>query len=549
MRIKHNSIIWYPLVIALSIVAGILIGNYISTQKFILDKDRKINAVLNLVQSEYVDSVDIKDLVEMTIPEIITNLDPHSYYIPAKFVTEETNKLDGAISGGGVSFYMLSDTASITEIIPGGPAEKAGILAGDRIVSVDGKSIVGKQITADEIQKKIRGEKGTKVKLGIKRNSSKKILYFTITRGDIPINTVDASYMIDPQTGYIKVSKFGRNTYDEFLSALIKLKSDGAKRFIVDLRGNAGGYMEMAILMVNEFLPQGELIVYTKGRKAKEDLQVWSDNQGSFHNEQVAILIDDYSASASEIMAGALQDNDRALIVGRRSFGKGLVQKRIYLPDSSVVHLTVSRYYTPSHRCIQKDYVPGDDDDYNMEIYNRYTHGEFYNADSIKVDESKIFRTANGRTVYGGGGIVPDIFVSNDTTGITTYYMSVANSGLIHKFAYTYVDINRDYLKSIKSTKQLLKAMPDDTSLLYDFVNFAKDNGIPARWYYINQSQKLLVQQIRALIIRETLGVEEFYKYYNKTDNTVNAALKALNEGKGRFPITVEIQGNHHYHN
>ena len=315
------------------------------------------------------------------------------------------------------------------------------------------------------------------------------------------------------------------------------------------MRGNAGGYMEMAILMVNEFLPQGELIVYTKGRKAKEDLQVWSDNQGSFHNEQVAILIDEYSASASEIMAGALQDNDRALIVGRRSFGKGLVQKRIYLPDSSVVHLTVSRYYTPSHRCIQKDYVPGDDDDYNMEIYNRYTHGEFYNADSIKVDESKIFRTANGRTVYGGGGIVPDIFVSNDTTGITTYYMSVANLGLIHKFAYTYVDINRDYLKSIKSTKQLLKAMPDDTSLLYDFVNFAKDNGIPARWYYINQSQKLLVQQIRALIIRETLGVEEFYKYYNKTDNTVNAALKALNEGKGRFPITVEIQGNHHYHN
>ena len=201
---------------------------------------------------------------------------------------------------------------------------------------------------------------------------------------------------------------------------------------------------------------------------------MWSDNQGSFHNEQVAILIDEYSASASEIMTGALQDNDRALIVGRRSFGKGLVQKRIYLPDSSVVHLTVSRYYTPSHRCIQKDYVPGDDDDYNMEIYNRYTHGEFYNADSIKVDESKIFRTANGRTVYGGGGIVPDIFVSNDTTGITTYYMSVANLGLIHKFAYTYVDINRDYLKSIKSTKQLLKAMPDDTSLLYDFVNFAK---------------------------------------------------------------------------
>lgn len=547
MRIKHNSIIWYPLVISLSIIAGILIGHHISTQKFILDKDRKINAVLNLIQSEYVDSVDIHDLVERTIPEIIANLDPHSYYIPFSDVKDENDKLEGSISGVGVTFFMMEDTAHIEEVIPNGPAEKAGILSGDRIVSVDGESIIGANISSESIQKKIRGEKGTKVKLGIKRNSSKKPLSFIIVRGDIPINTVDVSYMLDNKTGYVKVNKFGRNTYNEFLSALIKLKGEGASRFIVDLRGNAGGYMEMAILMVNEFLPQGELIVYTKGRKLREDIQVWSDSQGSFHDNQVAVLIDEYSASASEIMAGALQDNDRGLVVGRRSFGKGLVQKQIYLPDSSVVRMTVARYYTPSHRCIQKDYTLGNEDDYGLEVYNRYTHGELYNADSIKVDKSKIFKTANGRTVYGGGGIVPDIFVPNDTTGITTYYMAVANLGLIQKFVYTYVDLNRDYLQSVKTTDKLMRMLPNDDALLYDFVNFAKDNGVPMRWYYINQSRNLIIRQLRALIIRDVIGTEAFYKYYNLNDKTIHAALKALNEKKGAFPITVEIQGNKHF--
>ena len=401
MRIKHNSIIWYPLAIAISIVTGILIGNYISTQKFILDKDRKINSVLNLIQSEYVDSVDIKQLVEMSIPQIITNLDPHSYYIPENDVKEENDKLNSSVSGIGVTFFMYRDTARIEEIIPNGPAEKAGLMTGDRIISVDGQSIVGTEISDKGIQSKIRGDKGSKVVLGIKRNTAKEPLKFTILRGDIPINTVDAAYMLDKQTGYVKVTKFGRSTYSEFLSALIKLKKEGANSFVVDLRGNAGGYMEMAILMVNEFLPQGELIVYTKGRKMREDIQVWSDSQGSFHEEQVVVLIDEYSASASEIMAGALQDNDRGLVVGRRSFGKGLVQKQIYLPDSSVVRLTTARYYTPSHRCIQKDYQRGKEDDYSMEVYNRYTHGELYNADSIKMDKSQVYKTANGRTVYG----------------------------------------------------------------------------------------------------------------------------------------------------
>lgn len=539
MRIKHNSIIWYPLVISIAIVLGIVIGNYISTKKFTLDKDRKINAVLNLIQSEYVDSIDVKDLVEQAIPAIIGNLDPHSYYIPASDIRAENEKLDGSMSGIGVSFFMMNDTANVDQVIPNGPAEKVGMLAGDRIISVNGESIVGGTLTAEGIRSKIRGEKGTKVKIGVKRNSSKKTLTFTITRDDIPMNTIDVSYMLDDKTGYIKIAQFGKNTYDEFFAALSKLKKDDASRYIVDLRGNPGGYMEMAILMVNEFLEQGELIVYTKGRKEREDIQVWSDDQGSFHDAQVAVLIDEYSASASEIMAGALQDNDRGLVVGRRSFGKGLVQKQIYLPDSSAIRLTIARYYTPSHRCIQKDYTLGDEDDYSKELYDRYSHGELYSADSIKVDKSKIFRTANGRIVYGGGGIVPDIFVPNDTTGITTYYRAVANLGLLQQYVYTYVDINRDQLKNVKSVKQLMGMMPSDDALTYDFVCYARDNGVPMRWYYINLSRSLIARQLRALVIRDVLGSEEFYRYYNRTDNTVNAALKALNDGKGKFPITL----------
>lgn len=539
MRIKHNSIIWYPLVISIAIVLGIVIGNYISTKKFTLDKDRKINAVLNLIQSEYVDSIDVKDLVEQAIPAIIGNLDPHSYYIPASDIRAENEKLDGSMSGIGVSFFMMNDTANVDQVIPNGPAEKVGMLAGDRIISVNGESIVGGTLTAEGIRSKIRGEKGTKVRIGVKRNSSKKTLTFTITRDDIPMNTIDVSYMLDDKTGYIKIAQFGKNTYDEFFAALSKLKKDGASRYIVDLRGNPGGYMEMAILMVNEFLEQGELIVYTKGRKEREDIQVWSDDQGSFHDAQVAVLIDEYSASASEIMAGALQDNDRGLVVGRRSFGKGLVQKQIYLPDSSAIRLTIARYYTPSHRCIQKDYTLGDEDDYSKELYDRYTHGELYSADSIKVDKSKIFRTANGRIVYGGGGIVPDIFVPNDTTGVTTYYRAVANLGLLQQYVYTYVDINRDQLKNVKTVKQLMGMMPSDDALTYDFVCYARDNGVPMRWYYINLSRSLIARQLRALVIRDVLGSEEFYRYYNRTDNTVNTALKALNDGKGKFPITL----------
>ena len=539
MRVKNNPVIWFPLIIAISIVFGIIIGNHISTKKFILDKDRKINTVLNFIESEYVDTVDIKELVELAIPQLISNLDPHSYYIPAKDVKAVNDDLNGSISGIGITFTMMNDSAHVIEIIPNGPAEKAGLMPGDRIVTVNDSSIVG--MTSDKIQSLIRGTKDTKVKLGIKRCTSKKLLPYEITRGDIPVNTVDASYMIDKRTGYIKVNKFGRNTYDEFLNALNLLKEEGATRYIVDLRSNAGGYMEMATLMVNEFLSKGELIVYTLGRDPKENLQVWSDNHGSFHDAQIAVVIDEYSASASEIFAGAIQDNDRGLIVGRRSFGKGLVQKQTYLPDSSAIRLTTARYYTPSGRCVQKDYKKGDDESYSLEVYNRYEHGELYNADSIRVDDSKIYKTMNGRTVYGGGGIIPDIFVPNDTAGISSYYIAVFNKGLLHSFAFKYTDINRVQLNKAKDLKHLLRMLPSDDALTYDFVMYARDNGVPVRWYYISQSRQLLARQLKALIVRDILGMEAQYEFANRTDNAIQAALKALDDGEGRFPVTIEL--------
>ncbi len=544
MRIKNNPIIWFPLAIAISIVLGIFIGNHISTKKFVLDKDRKINTVLNFIEGEYVDSVNIHDLVEQTIPKVIANLDPHSYYIPAKDVTSVNDELDGSISGIGVTFSMMNDTAHVIEVISGGPAEKAGMMAGDRIVTVNDSIITGNLISSEKVQRLIKGEKGSTVKIGIKRNNSKTILNLDIVRGDIPINTVDAAYVIDKNTGYVKVSKFGRNTYNEFLTSLVILESKGCTKFIIDLRGNAGGYMEMATLMANEFLSKGEMIVFTKGRDPRENIQVWSDNNGSFHDAQVAVLIDEYSASASEILAGALQDNDRGIVVGRRSFGKGLVQKQTYLPDSSALRLTIARYYTPSGRCVQKGYKSGDDMSYSTELYDRYSNGEVYNVDSIKVDKSHIFKTANGRTVYGNGGIVPDIFVPNDTSGITSYYIAVVNKGLLNKYSFEYIDKNRERLSKIKDVKALMRALPSDDALTFNFVMYAKENGVPVRWYYISQSRDLLARQLKAMIVRDLLGIEAQYMVFNKDDKTVAAALKALKNGDAEFPVKIEIQGN-----
>lgn len=534
---KHDYL-WLPLAIAFSVIIGIVVGNQFSNQRYTADSDRKLNTILNLIADDYVDdSVNINNLIEMSIPQILSKLDPHTVYFSAKDMKAAQEELDGSFSGIGISFQIYNDTITVIEVIPGGPSYKAGILAGDRIVTVDDSTYVGESIDANFVKSKLRGDKNTIVKLGVKRSTSTKLLTFNVKRGDVPVNSVDAYYMIEPTTGYVKVNQFGSNTYNEFINALSTLKKDGAKRYIVDLRGNGGGYMEVAITMANEFLSENQLIVCTKGRFKRDDSMVYSDGNGSFQDAELVVLIDEYSASASEIFAGAIQDNDRGLIIGNRSFGKGLVQKQFMLPDSSAIRLTIARYYTPSGRCIQKSYKEGEMA-YEKELLNRYSNGELFSRDSIKIDKSKIFETAHGRKVYGGGGIIPDIFVPRDTSGISSYYIAVLNAGLIQQFAFHYVDVNRGVLKQMKDYKQFLRTLPGNDALINDFVDYAAHKGIPARWYYINISRDLIASQLKALIARDVFGANAYYPIINKTDKVIEVAVKSLNKHKASFPIT-----------
>ena len=532
-----NRFLWLPLAIAVAMVVGIFFGSRFTNNKPVAENDRKLNAILNLIANDYVDTTNLHDLIEMSIPEILSNLDPHTSYFTAEDLKAATDDLNGSFSGIGISFMMVSDTISVIEVIPGGPSEKVGLMAGDQIVMIDDSVAVGPKMTNGEVMKRLRGDKGSQVKLGIKRQNSKKLLSYTVTRGDIPVNTVDTYYMIDNITGYVKINQFGVHTYDEFITAMASLQEEGAKRYMIDLRGNGGGLMQMAVLMVNEFLPAGQPIVFTKGRYMHDDGDVWSDGNGSFQDAEVAVLIDEFSASASEIFAGALQDNDRGLLVGCRSFGKGLVQKEFVLPDNSAIRLTTARYYTPSGRCIQKDYKEGMFS-YEKELFDRYLNGELYSRDSVKVDQNQVFSTMNGRTVYGGGGIVPDIFVARDTSGITSYYIDVANAGLLQRYAFNYCNNNRSFLNQLDDYTEFLRVAPSDDALIKDFVDYAAKNNIAPRWYYINQSHDLLATNLKALIARDIFGNMAFYPILNRNDKTVLAALRALNSHKAAFPIT-----------
>ncbi len=533
---QNKLIIWIPLLIAVVFILGMFLGSKITTTQE-TSSNNKFDSILSLIKNEYVDNVNMDSLIEETIPELLSHLDPHSTYIPAKDLKAVNDELDGSFSGIGISFMLKNDTISIIEVLSGGPSEKVGLMPGDRIVSVNDSIVAGKSFTNEKVISILRGEKGSQVKLGIKRNTAKETLYFDLIRDDIPVTSVDAAYIIAPEIGYIKVNKFGRTTYNEFLTSMTQLRNEGAKKYILDLRGNGGGFMEMAILMANEFLPDNNIIVFTKGRTKRESVSTISDGNGSFYDNEVVILIDEYSASASEILAGAIQDNDRGLIIGRRSFGKGLVQRQTELPDSSALRLTVSRYHTPSGRCIQKEYTPGKTDDYGYEIINRYNHGEAFNADSIKLNKSLEFTTAHGRKVYGGGGIMPDVFVPNDTSKITNYYIKIANAGLLQKFAFDYCDSNRDKLNESEDANDLLNRLPDDESLLQSFVKYATQNGIPARWYYINISSPLIVNQLKSLIARDILGSQSFYHIYNTQDNCVQKAISEIQNGNAQFPI------------
>lgn len=536
MKKKNYGYILLPLFLSLGIIGGLFIGRYSSEQR-LSPGEEKLRTVLGMIQEQYVDPINIDSLINESIPDLLASLDPHSAYIPAESLTIANDDLEGSFGGIGVAFQVLNDTVTVVEVITGGPAEKVGILPGDLILEANGKKLTGEKISSEEVFKTLRGKEGTQVKTLVKRRSAKTPLTFDIVRGQIPSNSVDAAYMLTDDTGYVKVSKFARTTYSEFYTALTRLQTEGAKKYIVDLRGNSGGFMDQAIYMANEFLPAGRGIVFTKGRIAENQTVATSDGTGQFQNVPLTVITNEFSASASEIFAGAIQDNDRGLVIGRRTFGKGLVQNQLSLPDSSAVRLTVARYYTPSGRCIQKEYKRGKDGKYEMDIADRYTHGEFYSRDSIKLDKSKLFRTVNGREVYGGGGIMPDVFVPEDTTGYTSYYLEAVNKGLINTFAQYMADSYRPMMKD-KSVESMMRILPRDNTLLQNFVSYAANKGLPARWYYINQSRSLLLNQIKGVIARDLVGYEGLIKILNQEDKTVSEALRLLEQGQS--PVNIK---------
>lgn len=538
MNKRHGlSSLLIPVVLAAGIIAGIFIGRRMSSGS-LSPEEEKIRMVMSLIEQQYVDEIDTDSLLDMAIPEMLASLDPHTVYIPASELQATNDDLESSFGGVGVMFQMLNDTVNVIEVVAGGPAERVGLLPGDIILEANGKKLSGAKATNEDVFSALRGKEGTKVKVQVKRSSSKKPLSFEITRGEIPSNSVDAVYMVDDEIGYVKVSKFARNTYNEFFAALTALQAKGARKFIVDLRGNSGGFMDQAIYMANEFLPEGRTIVYTKGRTKENETFAVSDGSGRFQQSELTVLTNEYSASASEIFAGAIQDNDRGLVIGRRSFGKGLVQNQIALPDSSAIRLTVARYYTPSGRSIQKEYKRGKDGKYELDILDRYNHGEFYSQDSIRLDKSKVFSTVNGRKVYGGGGIMPDIFVPEDTTEYTGYYIESSNLGLIQKFAREMSDSYRPMLKGSKSMSDLDRVLPRENSLLTAFVSYAANHGLPARWYYINKSRALLINQIRASIARDLIGYDAFIQILNEKDPTVAMAVRELRNGKS--PVNMK---------
>lgn len=544
---KNNNTRFIPFLLAICLIAGIAIGtfyaNHFSGNKLgiINTSSNKLNALLRIIDDQYVDTVNMGELVEEAMPQILSELDPHSSYIPAKDLEAVNADLKGSFSGIGIQFTIQNDTIHVNSVIQGGPSEKVGLMAGDRIVEVDDSAFVGKIVTNSEAMKRLKGEKGSKVKLGVYRPGEKDLLHFTVILGNIPVKSIDAAYMINKKVGYIKVNKFGETTYPELLIALAKLNQKNCEGLIVDLRGNTGGYMAAAIQMVNEFLPNNRLIVYTQGRKSpREDYN--SNGTGSNQKMPLVVLVDEGSASASEIFAGAIQDNDRGTIVGRRSFGKGLVQQPIEFSDGSAIRLTIARYYTPSGRCIQKPYEKGKESEYELDLLTRYEHGEFFSADSIKQDETEVYHTRLGRPVYGGGGIMPDIFVPQDTTGMTSYFRMAANRGLIIRYTFDYTDQNRSTLQKY-DTPEKMEAYLKGQNLLNKFAAWAEKKGLKRRNNLMMKSRRLFEMSLYGNIIYNMLGMEAYVEYLNESDKTVLKAVEILEKGES-FPSGSGSSGN-----
>ena len=537
MKQNKNSRLM-PFLMALCVVIGILIGTFYANHfsgnrlNIINSGSNRLNNLLHIIDDQYVDAVNLDSLVDKAIPQILSDLDPHSVYISAKDVQQATDDLKGSFSGIGVEFVIREDTIHIQGIIKDGPAERAGLLAGDKIVSVDDKPFVGKIVTNEEAMHRLKGKKGTKVKVGVVRYGHKAVKTFTITRDDIPQKSVSAAYMIDDSTGYIKIKNFGENTYPEMLVALAELSQEQFSNLIIDLRDNTGGYLTAATQMINEFLPGNRLIVYTEGRKSPRQ-EYKSDGRGTYQTIPLVVLINESSASASEIFAGAMQDNDRATIIGRRSFGKGLVQKQIGFNDGSMIRLTVARYYTPSGRCIQKPYQAGDEKGYEEDLVARYKHGEFFSQDSIK-HTGPAYHTRNGRVVYGGGGITPDIFVPEDTLGVTSYYRMASMSGLILQYAFVYTDDNRLKLNNFTEMMALAEYL-DKQNLVDQFATYADKHGLQRRNLMIRKSHHLLQRYLYSRVIYNIMDEDDWIQYLNLDDNVVKKALEVFRRNEA-FP-------------
>ena len=531
-----------PLVMALCVVLGVFIGTFYANHfsgnrlSIINSSSNKLNNLLHIISDQYVDTVNVNDLVEKAMPQILSELDPHSVYISAKDVQMANDDLRGSFSGVGIEFTIRQDTLHVQQVISNGPAERAGVIAGDKIVMVDDQPFTGKKVTNEEAMHRLKGPKDTKVKIGVMRYGEKKIRQIVITRGEIPTKSVTATYMLNDDTGYIRIKNFGENTYPELLIALAKLAQHDLRNLTIDLRGNTGGYLQSAVQIANEFLPKNRLIVYTEGRKSPRQ-EYRSDGRGSYQHIPLVILIDEGSASASEILAGAIQDNDRGTIIGRRSFGKGLVQQPIAFNDQSMIRLTIARYYSPSGRCIQKPYTQGDTKNYEEDLLTRYQHGEFFSQDSIK-HEGKEYHTAAGRPVFAGGGITPDIFVPEDTTDVTSYYKQASMSGLIIMFAFEYTDANRQQLNEYHSAEEMAKYLKRQ-AIVDKFATYADKNGLKRRNLMIGRSYKLLYRYVTSRIIYNMLGEEAWMQYLNSDDPTITETLKIFSEGAS-FPAPAK---------
>jgi carboxyl-terminal processing protease len=539
---------WIIIAIAISLLTGIIVGNYISGRSFgrklFLTPNNKINVILDVINQDYVDPVDMKEVTESAIRNIIGELDPHSSYISGKDVPSLNEDIDGHFGGIGVDYFLYDDTIVVVNLAHGGPSSQAGLCPGDRIVTVDHAPFFGPEITEDKILEVLRGPIGSPVQLGIRRNFSDSLIEYTIHRGKILIPTVCAAYEIEEGIGFIKIQdKFSHTTYDEFVQAMAQLLSQGCRSFIVDLRVNSGGAYEAAIQIVNEFLPAGQMIVYSEGKSFPRNESV-ADGSGNLIDNPVIILIDQLSASASEIVAGAIQDNDRGLIIGRRSYGKGLVQNQIEFSDGSAIRLTIARYYTPSGRNIQRKYELGKSNAYNQEWLNQFNNGESFYKDSIKIDTTEIYKTLHGRTVYGNSGILPDIFVPIDTSHLSNYYLQLENKNIFARFAFDYSDKNRAFLSQFKDVPSMLEHLKTHV-FLNDIIRYAEENRIRKRTMQIRHSANQIMTTTYACIIRNFFGDNAFFQTYLSNDPMIARAVHAFRDGEAAPEAVAAMKYKH----